>query len=103
MGRSPLGITGATGSLGGRIARLLAADGAAQRLVVRTPSKAPDLPRTTVARATYGDRDAVRRALEGLEVVLMVSAGESEDRVEQHLSFVDAAVEAGCGIWSTCP
>ena len=70
----PLGVTGATGNLGGRIARLLAEAGVEQRLVLRDPSRAPELPRTEVVRATYADRDAVRRALDGLDVVLMVSA-----------------------------
>lgn len=92
---SPLGITGSTGHLGGRVARLLAAAGSEQRLVVRTPAKAPVLPRTTVAQASYVDRDAVRRALEGLDTVLMVSAGEAERRVDEHRAFVDAAAAAG--------
>jgi uncharacterized protein YbjT (DUF2867 family) len=90
-----LGVTGATGNLGGRIARLLAAAGVQQRLVVRSPARAPLLPGTTVAEATYLDGDAVRRALDGLEVVLMVSAAESANRLEEHLSFVDAAAAAG--------
>lgn len=90
-----LGITGATGQLGGRVARLLAAAGVEQRLVVRTPAKAPSLPGTTVVQASYGDRDAVRRALDGLDTVLMVSASESERRVDEHRAFVDAAAEAG--------
>lgn len=59
----PLGVTGATGQLGGRVARLLAAAGVEQRLVVREPDRAPSLPGATVAQASYGDRDAVRRAL----------------------------------------
>jgi uncharacterized protein YbjT (DUF2867 family) len=91
----PLGVTGATGNLGGRIARLLAAAGVEQRLVVRSPGRAPDLPGATVAEASYIDGDAVRRALDGLDTVLMVSAAESGDRVEEHLSFVDAAADAG--------
>jgi NAD(P)H dehydrogenase (quinone) len=90
-----LGTTGSTGSLGGRVARLLAAAGVDQRLVVRNPARAPSLPRTEVVRAEYRDRDAVRRALEGLDVVLMVSASESEDRLDEHRSFIDAAAEAG--------
>ena len=91
----PLGVTGASGRLGGRIARLLAAAGVEQRLVLRTPSRAPSLPRVEVAQAEYRDHDAVRRALEGLDVVLMVSGAESEDRVDEHRTFVDAAEEAG--------
>jgi len=92
---APLGITGSTGHLGGRVARLLAAAGSEQRLVVRTPAKAPVLRRTTVAQASYADRDAVCRALEGLHTVLMVSAGEAEHRVDEHRAFVDAAAAAG--------
>ena len=90
-----LGVTGATGQLGGRIARLVAASGAEQRLVVRNPAKAPTLPGATVAEASFIDSDAVRRALDGLDTVLMVSAAESENRVEEHLTFVDAATDAG--------
>jgi uncharacterized protein YbjT (DUF2867 family) len=93
--RAPLGITGSTGHLGGRIARLLAAAGSEQRLVVRTPANAPVLPRTTVAQASYANRDAVRRALEGLDTVLMVSAAEAERRVDEHRAFVDAAAAVG--------
>lgn len=95
MSPAPLGVTGSTGQLGGRIARLLAERGVPQRLVVRSPSRAPSLPGTTVAPASYGDRDAVRAALEGLDVVLMVSAAESENRLQEHRTFVDAAVDAG--------
>ena len=91
----PLGVTGATGRLGGRLARLLAAAGVEQRLVVRTPARAPVRPGSTVAPASYDDGDAVRRALDGLDVVLMVSAAESEHRLDEHRAFVDAAAAAG--------
>ena len=94
---APVGVTGSTGRLGGRVARLLAAAGLEQRLVVRSPARAPVLPGTTVAEASYADRDAVRRALDGLDVVLMVSAAESANRLDEHRAFVDAAAEAGVG------
>jgi uncharacterized protein YbjT (DUF2867 family) len=90
-----LGITGVTGNLGGRVTRLLAAAGVEQRLVVRTPAKAPAIAGSTVVQAEYADRDAVRRACAGLDVVLMVSAAESENRLEEHRAFVDSAAEAG--------
>ena len=91
----PLAVTGSTGNLGGRVARLLAAEGVEQRLVVRTPDKAPTLPGAQLVQAEYRDRDAVVRALEGVDVALMVSGSESEDRVDEHKTFVDAAAEAG--------
>jgi NAD(P)H dehydrogenase (quinone) len=91
----PVAVTGATGQVGGRVARRLAATGVPQRLLVRDPSRAPDLPGATVVAAPYGDGDAVRRALEGTSTVFMVSASESADRVDQHRTFVDAAAAAG--------
>jgi NAD(P)H dehydrogenase (quinone) len=93
--RTPIGVTGATGRLGGRVARLLADAGADLRLLVRDTSRAPALPGATVARASFDDRAAVTAALDGVPVALMVSASESPDRVAQHLAFVDAAAAAG--------
>jgi len=94
---APLAITGSTGRLGGRIARQLAARGIEQRLLVRDPGRAPALPGTTVAQASYDDADAVRRALLGVDVALMVSGSETPDRVDQHRTFIDAAADAGVG------
>ncbi|MET9132195.1 NAD(P)H-binding protein [Streptomyces antibioticus] len=88
-------VTGATGRLGGRVARRLAERGVPQRLLVRSPGRAPELPGATVAAADFGDREAVVRGLTGAETVLMVSASESADRLALHRIFVDAAAEAG--------
>jgi uncharacterized protein YbjT (DUF2867 family) len=91
----PLGVTGSTGRLGGRVAQRLAAAGAQQRLLVRDLSRAPELPGAAAVQAPFAEREAVRTALNGVRYVLMVSASESADRVTQHTAFVDAAVEAG--------
>lgn len=92
--RSPItGVTGATGVVGGRVARLLADADVEQRLLVRDPARAPDLPGATVARASYG-ADA-RDALSGVSTLFMVSASESATRRAEHLGFIDAAVAAG--------
>jgi NAD(P)H dehydrogenase (quinone) len=93
----PIVVTGATGYLGGGVARRLAAAGVRQTMLVRDPARAPQLPGATVAQAAYGDRDATRRALSAGDQVLMVSASETPDRVEQHRAFVDAATDAGVG------
>ena len=90
-----IGVCGATGRLGGRVAQRLADDGVAQRLVVRDAERAPRLAGAEVAEAEYGDPAAVRRALTDVETVLMVSAAETPDRVERHRAFVDAAAGAG--------
>lgn len=89
---SSLAITGSTGALGGLVARALADLG--PRLVVRDPSRAPDLG-LEVFPATYADTLASRSALEGVEVLFMVSASESEHRRDEHRSFVEAAASAG--------
>ncbi|CAN5227979.1 SDR family oxidoreductase [soil metagenome] len=90
-----IAVTGSTGTIGSLVARELAGSGVATRLIVRDPSRAPDLPLADVVQATYGDRDASLRALAGVEVLFMVSAGESSDRRAEHRTFVDAAGEAG--------
>lgn len=91
----PIAITGSTGRLGGIVARRLSEVGATQRLLVRDLGRVPDLPAATAVEASYGDRGAVVAALEGVEVVLMVSAHEGPERLDQHVTFVDAAAEAG--------
>jgi uncharacterized protein YbjT (DUF2867 family) len=91
-----IGVTGATGGIGGRVAARLADRGAAQRLVVRDAARAPELAGAEVATAPdYGDGDAMRRALDGVQTLLLVSAGEHPDRVSLHRSAVDAAAAAG--------
>lgn len=90
-----LAVTGSTGRLGRRVADRLAAAGIPQRLVVRDPERAPSLPGAEVVQAAYDDPEAVRRALDGVETVFMVSGAEAPDRVAQHRTFIDAAVAAG--------
>lgn len=91
----PLAITGATGKLGGRVAGLLAARGEHLRLVVRDPTRAPALEGAEVVVADFIDRPASLAALRGVQTLFMVSAAEAQDRVQQHLNFIDAAVDAG--------
>ena len=91
-----IAVTGATGALGGRVAAGLAELGVTQRLVVRDPSRAPSLPDAeVVGGASYADGDAMRRAFEGADTVLFVSAHEDRNRVDLHRGVVDAAVGAG--------
>ena len=92
-----IALTGVTGRLGGRVATRLVAAGSTPRLLVRDPARAPALPGCDVAVATYADGEAVRRALAGVDVALMVSGSEEPDRVASHRTFVDAAAAAGVG------
>ncbi|MFD7864814.1 SDR family oxidoreductase [Streptomyces sp. NPDC059783] len=89
-------VTGASGALGGRVAARLARAGVPVRLLGRDPSRLPDLPGAVAAPpASYGDGEAMRRALAGARTLFFVSAHESPDRVREHTTAVDAAVAAG--------
>jgi uncharacterized protein YbjT (DUF2867 family) len=46
---------------------------------------------------SYGDHAAVSEALSGVDLLFMVSASESADRLDQHRTFIDAAAGAGVG------
>lgn len=90
-----LGITGSTGALGRIVARALSERGLEQRLLVRDPSRAPDLPGASVATTSYADRELALRSLDGVTTLFMVSGAEAADRLDQHRTFIDAAAEAG--------
>ena len=92
---TPFAVTGSTGRIGQLVARRLSEIDVDHRLVVRDPARAPALPGTHIATADYGDAAAVRTALSGAHTVFMVSAAETPDRVQQHITFIDAAVDAG--------
>ena len=90
-----IAVTGATGGLGGRVARRLAARGLEQRLVVRDPARAPELDGARVVVGEYHDGEAMRRAFDGARTVFLVSGAEARDRLDQHRTAVDAAAAAG--------
>ncbi len=90
-----IAVTGSTGNLGGMVAQNIADAGTAQRLLVRTPSKAPQLHGADVSPFSYTDRDATIAALEGVETVFMVSAPEGEERLDQHRTFIDSVRDTG--------
>jgi uncharacterized protein YbjT (DUF2867 family) len=90
-----IAVTGATGVVGGGVARRLAAAGVRQRLIVRSPNRTPALPHADVAVASYDDAAAAKDALSGIETLFMVSGAEEPNRLHAHLTFVTAAAEAG--------
>lgn len=92
---APIAITGSTGGIGGIVARTLAEQEVAQRLLVRDASRAPRLEGAEVAVTEYRDAERSREALRGIRTLLMVSGSESADRVDEHRAFVAAAADAG--------
>jgi NAD(P)H dehydrogenase (quinone) len=97
MANAPdIAVTGVTGHIGGRVARRLAERGVSQRIVVRDLSSAPDIAGALAVQApSYGDAPAMRAALEGTRTLFLVSARETQDRLQQHLTAVNAARAAG--------
>lgn len=90
-------VTGATGEMGGRVARRLGQRGARQRLIVRDVARAPQIPGADVAQAPGGyiDHAGMARALTDAGVLFLVPAAESPNRIKEHSTAVDAAVDAG--------
>jgi uncharacterized protein YbjT (DUF2867 family) len=83
-----IAVTGATGFVGRRTAERLDSP----RLVVRDASRAQGDVRQA---SSYGAHDEMRAALDGVDTLFLIPAEESEDRVQQHRTAVDAAVAAG--------
>lgn len=91
-----IAVTGITGRVGFLVARSLSSAGIATRLVGRKPARFPDLPGAVAAPpASYRDTAAMTVALRGADTMFMVSATESDDRLVDHRSAIDAAVAAG--------
>ena len=90
-----IAVTGSTGGVGSRVAKRLAAEGVRLRLVVRDPGRAPVLRGSELAVAEYRDGPAMRKALDGVDTLFLVSAKESVDRVDEHLTAVESARQAG--------
>jgi NAD(P)H dehydrogenase (quinone) len=88
-------VTGSTGLVGRLVAEDLARRGLEQRLLVRDPARAPNLPGAEVVVADYGDPASLRTALHEGDRVFMVSLHEGpQERVPHHRSFVAAAAAA---------
>ena len=91
-------LTGATGKVGGEVARLLApVHDVDLRLVGRSLERAPRIEGAELVRAEFSDAGACREAFAGADALLLVSAGEASDRLDQHRTAIDAAVAAGVG------
>ena len=87
-------VLGATGNVGGEVARQLIASGDRPRLLVRNPDHARSFADTAdVVRGDLSDPDSRRQALRGADKVFMVAAGT--DTVALEGNVVDAAVAEG--------
>jgi NAD(P)H dehydrogenase (quinone) len=92
----PIALTGVTGELGGRVARLLSKGDHPLRFLAREPDKCPPLA-ADVREASFDDTTAMTESLAGVETLFFVSGREDKDRLEHHRSVVEAAAAAGVG------
>lgn len=96
-GTPVVGILGATGHIGRRVATLLQSEAAPHVLFAR--DAAAEVPRgdgTLDVRATdYADPASLRAAFEGIDTLLFVSAREAPQRLSLHRNVVEAASAAG--------
>lgn len=91
-----IGITGASGGIGQRVAARLAQQGVPLRLVVRDLSRAPQFPNAEIRQASdYGDLPAMIAALQGIDTLFFIPGDLGADRVQKHASAIDAGIAAG--------
>ncbi|MFD5176541.1 NAD(P)H-binding protein [Nocardia sp. NPDC058379] len=90
-----IAISGASGQIGGRVARLLADSSAPLRLLGRRLDRLPSIAGASTAVIDYADPDTVAAALAGVQTFFFVSATESADRAAQQSTVVNAARGAG--------
>ena len=90
-----IGITGVTGKLGSYVADLVDQQRIASIHLARSPERAKVYASAGIRKMVYANTPEVVEALKGIDVLLMVSARENPERVEEHKSFLDAAKLAG--------
>jgi NAD(P)H dehydrogenase (quinone) len=95
VSRELVGVTGATGAVGGRVARLLGERDAARRLIVREGSDVRAAGAEVATITDYGDAGSMEAACAGVTTLFLVSGREHPERLRQHVCAVDAAVAAG--------
>jgi uncharacterized protein YbjT (DUF2867 family) len=95
MPRGAVALTGVTGHLGAKVLERIERRRSAAVLLARTPSKVVAPEGMQVRQCDFADPVGARSALDGVDTLLMVSAAETPDRVDQHRAFIDAAVSAG--------
>jgi len=88
-------VTGASGNVGGQVARLLAEQGGAE--VVAISRRPAELPSTVIARtADYGRLDSLRTSFADIDTLVFVSSdGEATRVLAHHFNVVSAARDCG--------
>lgn len=97
-----LAVTGATGQLGQLVIKSLLNKGVNASdiiSVVRNPEKAAAMAAQgiEVRQADYNDSEALNKALQGIDRLLLISGNDLEQRAEQHQKVIEAAKHNNVG------
>ncbi|WP_433185278.1 SDR family oxidoreductase [Actinoallomurus sp. CA-150999] len=85
-------VTGATGTVGSALVRLLSARGATVRAMSRHPERGDRLPGVEPYAADLNDPEAVRRALTGVRRVFLLTGGPDGPRQDHIVAEAAAAL-----------
>jgi NAD(P)H dehydrogenase (quinone) len=92
-------VTGATGILGNSVIETLLAKISPQQIHVlsRNEEKLVKMQSQgfNTFRGDYDDIDSLEEAMNGVDTVLLISAGDEGDRMKQHKNVIDAAKNVG--------
>lgn len=92
-------VTGANGHLGSQTIDFLLEKDLSEDIagLVRSEEKGAELKKKGVELriGDYRDKDSLRKALQGVDVLLLISSSTMEERVKQHENVVTAAKEEG--------
>lgn len=92
-------ITGSSGAVGSRVARILKNNGESVRLLARDASRVPeDLQTCEIVTGEYEKPESLAAAFDGVRAALIVSVyAEPMQRALLHKNAIDAAARAGVG------
>jgi uncharacterized protein YbjT (DUF2867 family) len=87
-------VTGATGSNGAELLKLLSSRGVPVRAMSRAPKKITRLPGVETVAGNFDDPASIERALDGIERAFLVT-NSTERAEDQQCDFVTVARRAG--------
>ena len=92
-------ITGANGELGTATIEHLMENNPEQNVagLVRSEEKGEDIAElgAELRIGDYQDKPSIAKALQGIEILLLISSSSLENRVEQHRNVIEAAKQSG--------
>ena len=92
-------VTGATGNLGSSVIETLLKNIPAQNIsaLVREEERKVEIQAKgiTIFQGDYDNVFALERAMANVDTVLLISAGDQGDRMQQHRNVIDTAKKSG--------